>query len=93
MSGIGNLADWSDTPTALPCEFMDSLDDMSAPTGLDAPLSNCSALSFARAPSDSTSNKMVDADDMDYLYQVMLSTAAERLLGELDNLLLFVKVW
>lgn len=79
MAGIGNLADWSDTPSALPCELMDSLDEMSASTGLDAPLSSCSALSLMRAPSDSASNKMVDADDMDYLYQVMLRKAEQNM--------------
>jgi len=77
MAGIGNLGDWSDAHGELPCGLMDSLDEMGTGSNvIEAPLSNCSALALHRAPSDSLSNKMVDAGDMDYLYQVCLCVYA-----------------
>ena len=63
MAGIGNLADWSDAGGALPCDIMDSFDDMGAPASLDAPLSN----GLLRAPSITSDGA---AGDLDYLYQM-----------------------
>ena len=63
MAGIGNLADWSDTGGAMPCDLMDSLDDMGAPASIDAPLSN----GLLRAPSITSDGA---AGDLDYLYQM-----------------------
>lgn len=63
MAGIGNLADWSDSGGALPCDLMDSLDDMGVPTSLDAPLPN----GLLRAPSITSD---VAAGDLDYLCQM-----------------------
>ena len=60
MAGIGNLADWSDTGGAVPCELMDSLDEMGAPAALDA--------GMGRAPSITSDGG--GAGDLDYLYQM-----------------------
>ena len=45
MAGMGNVSDWCDSGASLPCELMDSLDDISSSVA-PAPLSNSGDLDF-----------------------------------------------